>query len=66
MLVVMGEILVVMVLVLANGALAGTEIALLSAGKGRLRSRARAGDRDAAIALELKEAPNRLLSTVQI
>lgn len=66
MLVVMGEILVVIVLVLANGALAGSEIALLSAGRGRLRSRARAGDRDAAIALELREAPNRLLSTVQI
>jgi putative hemolysin len=66
MLVLVGEILIVMALVLANGALAGSEIALLSAGKGRLRSRARAGDLDAGIALELVEAPNRLLSTVQI
>jgi putative hemolysin len=66
MMVLMGEILVVVALVLANGALAGSEIALLSAGKGRLRSRARAGDLDAAIALELKESPNRLLSSVQI
>lgn len=66
MLFVLGEVLIVVVLVLANGALAGSEIALVSAGKSRLKARAEAGDRDAAVALELAGAPNRFLSTIQI
>lgn len=66
MLFVVGEVLIVVLLVLANGALAGSEIALVSAGRGRLKARAEAGDRDAAVALELAGAPNRFLSTIQI
>jgi len=63
---VIGEVLIVVVLVLANGALAGSEIALVSAGKGRLKARAEAGDPDASIALDLVRSPNRFLSTIQI
>jgi putative hemolysin len=66
MLVVLVEVLVIAALILANGALAGSEIALVSAGKGRLQSRAKAGDRRAAVALELTESPNRFLSAIQI
>jgi CBS domain containing-hemolysin-like protein len=66
MLRIAGEVVVILVLVLANGALAGSEIALVSVGKARLRARAEAGDRNATVALELAEAPNRFLSTVQI
>ncbi|MDZ7778397.1 MAG: hemolysin family protein [Gemmatimonadota bacterium] len=66
MLVVLAEILVVMMLVMANGVLAGSEMALVSADRTRLRSRAESGDARATAALELTESPNRFLSTVQI
>jgi putative hemolysin len=53
-------------LVLVNGFFAGSELALVSARKARLRARAERGRRGARVALELLANPTRLLSTVQI
>ena len=60
------EISIVLVLLLANGVFAMTEIAIVSSRKGLLQSRAEKGDCGAARALKLSESPNRFLSTVQI
>lgn len=60
------DFLVILLLILANGAFAMAETALLSARKARLRARADAGDHKARAALELAKAPGRFLSTVQI
>ena len=60
------EILLVFLLVVANGAFAMAEIAIVSSRKARLRARSEEGDRSAAVALELAENPDRFLSTVQI
>lgn len=60
------EIILIFLLVVANGVFAMAEIALVSSRKARLRTRSEDGDRKAAIALELAERPNDFLSTVQI
>jgi putative hemolysin len=60
------ELAFVLLLILANGALAMSEIAIVSSRRGRLRAQAERGDRGARIALGLAEAPGRFLSTVQI
>jgi putative hemolysin len=60
------ETLIILLLVLVNGVLAGSEIAIVSARKSRLQQRAQRGDRRAARALELANDPNRFLPTVQI
>jgi putative hemolysin len=60
------EITIILLLVIANGLLAGAEIAVVSSRKARLNQRARAGDDGARRALELVRSPNRFLSTVQI
>jgi putative hemolysin len=60
------EIVVILVLVTVNGLLAGSEIAIVASRKSRLMRRKRSGDTGAAAALELANAPNRFLSTVQI
>lgn len=60
------EILVLFLLVLANGFLALSEIAVVSARTARLRERADDGDGGARAALELRAEPGRFLSTVQI
>ena len=60
------EILLVLALVLINGVLAMSELAVVSARPFRLRQRAEAGSSGAAAAIELAEHPNRFLSTVQI
>jgi magnesium and cobalt exporter, CNNM family len=64
--VVATEVLLIVLLVLLNGVLAMSEIALVSARKVRLRQRADAGDRNARVALELAGSPGRFLSMVQI
>jgi putative hemolysin len=63
---VAAEIAILLVLVLANGALAMSEIAVVSARQALLNRRAQAGDRGARTALELQRDPGRFLSTVQI
>lgn len=60
------EVLILLVLVLANGLFAMAEIAIVSARKGRLQTLADEGDSGAAQALVLAEQPNRFLSAVQI
>lgn len=60
------EILILILLILLNGAFALSEMALITARKSRLGKLAEAGDRAAARALRLSEHPNRFLSTIQI
>jgi putative hemolysin len=60
------EVSLVLVLLLANGVFAMTEIAIVSSRKGRLQAMAEKGDTGAARALRLSENPNRFLSSVQI
>ncbi|WP_152051196.1 hemolysin family protein [Tautonia marina] len=60
------ELAGLLALILANGAFSTSELAIVSARKGRLDALAKTGDRRAQAALELAEDPNRFLSTVQI
>jgi putative hemolysin len=60
------EILIIVLLVLANGVFAMAEIAIVSVRKARFHKLAEQGDRRARAALELTESPNRFLSTVQV
>lgn len=60
------EISAIVLLILLNGFFAMSEMALVSAKKVRLRKLAKAGDRNAQSALELKREPERFLSTVQV
>lgn len=60
------EIFLILVLLVANGVFAMTEIAIVSSRKGLLQSMAEKGSKGAARALALSESPNRFLSTVQI
>jgi putative hemolysin len=60
------EILIILLLILLNGLFAMAEIAVVSAGRVRLQQRMAQGDSGAEVALQLAEAPNRFLSTVQV
>ena len=60
------EILLILLLIVANGILALAEIAVVSARRVRLQQRADNGDAGARVALELASEPTRFLSTVQI
>lgn len=62
----LAEILIVAALILVNGALAMSELAVVSARPARLKTRAAAGSTGAQTALTLAEDPGRFLSTVQI
>ncbi|MGH8286934.1 MAG: hemolysin family protein [Steroidobacteraceae bacterium] len=57
---------IILGLILLNGFFAGSELAIVSAKKGRLRARAERGERGARQALALMENPTRFLSSVQI
>jgi putative hemolysin len=60
------EIVVVLLLLVANGIFAMSEISIVAARKVRLQQRADDGDRRAAAALALANAPSQFLSTVQV
>ncbi len=60
------EIILIFLLLIANGIFAMSEIAMVSARKVRLQQKAEDGNAAAAAALRLSENPNRFLSTVQI
>src|SRR5215207_4565541 len=60
------ELILIGFLLVLNGVLAMSEIAIVSARKTRLRQRAENGDKGAAAALALAEEPTRFLSTVQV
>jgi putative hemolysin len=63
---VLTELLIVLVLILANGFFSGAEMAIVASRRGRLRQLADAGDTRARAALELASSPDRFLPTVQI
>lgn len=60
------EILLILLLIVANGVFAGSEIAVVSARKVRLEQRIKRGDNRARLALQLANSPNDFLSTVQV
>ena len=60
------EIVIILLLILLNGILSMSEMAVVSARKTRLESEAKAGSKTAKAALSLAAAPDRFLSTVQI
>jgi putative hemolysin len=60
------EIVILILLIAANGVFAMSEMAIVSARKARLQQFADDGDEGARAALALAEAPNVFLSTVQI
>ena len=60
------SVLAIVLLVLLNGVFAMSEMAIVASRRVRLRERVRAGDRRAAVALELHNAPNVFLSTTQM
>lgn len=60
------EIAILLALILLNGLFAMSEIALVTARKGRLQRQIEEGDRGAIEAVKLGEDPTRFLSTVQI
>ena len=60
------EILLILVLILANGLFAAAEIAIIAARRGRLEQRAAEGSRGAQWAIDLSRNPDVFLPTVQI
>jgi putative hemolysin len=60
------EIVFIAILLVANGVFAMSELAIVSSRKARLHRLAEAGDTKASAALELANAPDRFLSTIQI
>ncbi len=60
------EILLIALLILLNGYLAGTEIAVVTARKSRIQKLVEAGNKKAKIFLKFKEEPDRFLATIQI
>jgi putative hemolysin len=60
------EIIIIFVLIVANGFFAASEIAIVSARRGRLQQQADQGKKGAQQALDLAEEPDRFLSTVQV
>lgn len=60
------EILIIFLLLIANGAFAMAEIAIVSVRKARLQQLAEAGHPQARVALDLATNPNQFLATAQI
>jgi putative hemolysin len=60
------EILVIFLLMIANGLFSMSEMAIVSARRARLQELVEQGDVKARVALELANSPNRFLSTVQV
>jgi len=61
-----GEILIILVLILANGFFSAAEMAIVAARRGRLQQLAEEGDRRAEVALKMIRDPSRFLATGQI
>lgn len=60
------EIIIIITLIIFNGILSASEIAIVSSRKARLQAAADKNNKSARIALNLKENPNQFLSTIQI
>jgi putative hemolysin len=63
---VLGSLLLILLLIIANGFFVAAEIAIIAARKGRLEQLAEEGSRGARLAIELAGEPNRYLPTVQL
>ncbi|AKJ06683.1 putative hemolysin [Archangium gephyra] len=63
---ILSEIAILLMLVLANGVLAGAELAIISLRKTRVRELVESGSRSARAVSGLRENPDRFLATVQI
>ena len=61
-----GEIVIILLLIVANGIFALSEMAVITARKSRLQDWVKRGNRSAKVALELATAPNKFLSAVQV
>lgn len=64
--VILGELLIILLLIGANGFFSGAEMALVTANRSRLKDLANAGDRAAIVAMQLAQSPNRFLAAVQL
>jgi len=62
----MGALIILLLLIIINGLLVMSEIALVSSRKSRLEGMANRGDAKAKVALTLSENPEKFLSTAQI
>ncbi|MEI9478541.1 MAG: hemolysin family protein [Deltaproteobacteria bacterium] len=60
------EILFIALLIFINGYLSGTEIAVVTARKSRIKEMVDQGNKRAKVFLKLKEEPDRFLATIQI
>ena len=60
------DIFIIFILILINGYLSGTEIAVVTARKSYIKELAETGKKNAKIFLKLKEEPDRFLATIQI
>ncbi len=60
------EILIILLLILMNGFLSMSEIALVSSRKSRLETDAKKGNLAAKRIIKMSEKPERFLSTIQI
>ena len=60
------EVLTILLLIFVNGIFVMSELAIVSARKVRLQSLANQGDKRARVALDLANAPNQFLASVQI
>jgi putative hemolysin len=60
------EALLIALLILLNGYLAGSEIAVVTARKSHIKQMVESGKKNAKIFLRLKEEPDRFLATIQI
>ena len=60
------DAILIAILILLNGYLAGTEIAVVTARKSHIKQLAETGKKSAKIFLKLKEEPDRFLATIQI
>ena len=58
----LAEALIVLLLIVVNGVLAMSELALMSSRRGRLEQLAQAGDRGARAALRLLDDPTQLMA----
>ncbi|SUP43916.1 hemolysin family protein [Veillonella criceti] len=60
------EILIILLLIIANGIFSMTELAIVNARKGLLEDSAEKGSKGAQRAIQLSEDPNQMFSTIQI
>src|SRR5262252_1404748 len=66
MLGIAADVFIVFLLIMANGFLSMSEMALVTARRSRLQDWVKLGNRKAKVALEIAEQPNEILPAVQI